>query len=407
MESESSYNLPVKNSFLWYAIFAVYIVYCLQGTLYQSGGIISMMLMLFILIVGAVNFARSVIFFRHTPACILLLAFFFILLTLAFIKSPMPKFSVACMDYISCVSQYRESCVFVLSAFTGYQIGLRKRIPDKQYLISTLILTAALCFLFYRSAARLHEIRGVEETTNNAAYSFLYLLPLAAILSIKYKRLAICLSAIVFIYVTAGAKRGAILCLILMLIYFSWWCLKHNYLSFRSFIILIILLVSFGLYFSYVFEESKYLQTRFEDTINGNSSGRDELFDDLVRHWVWEPDLQVKLLGAGTGETIPIAGNLAHNDWLELLIDNGILGVAVYALIFIYFIVFLRRRNIPVNIKLGINLWLVLWFAKTMFSMSYVSSMGGLSMMLLGVVVGNSVSEQSIAQRIKSKRNEN
>ena len=79
------------------------------------------------------------------------------------------------------------------------------------------------------------------------------------------------------------------------------------------------------------------------------------------------------LFGNGANATITIVGKNAHNDWLEILINQGLVG----GLLFAYFwYVFFRTCKIAYNrgktdeIGLSLTIIFIICFTKTFFSMS-------------------------------------
>lgn len=395
-------SLRESSSKVWYFTIIVYILYFLQGTLYPSGGGLSMSLILSVILLGLTNCIRSIIFPKRTPFVIFIAVLFFVSLTVAFIKSPAPKFSIVVGDFITSVTQYKDSIVFILSLFTGYQVGLHKKLPLSQVLVFTILLFALTLFNFFKTAATNEELRGVEESTNNAAYGFLFLLPFVAIISQKYKKIAAVLASVCFVLIVSGAKRGALICLGAMMVYLAVWYLKRYRVGLKTIAGAIVVITCASFYLVHAFNSSDYLQKRLDDTMEGNSSGRDNLYDDILSAWDNEIDWEIKLLGSGTAETVPIAGNLAHNDWLELLIDNGLFGALIYFLLFVSMISFVNRNRISATERLACMLWIVLWFVKTLFSMGYVSIMGGLTMLMLGQIIGNTVACRQERKIVKS-----
>jgi O-antigen ligase len=88
------------------------------------------------------------------------------------------------------------------------------------------------------------------------------------------------------------------------------------------------------IYFSYiVILQNDFLISRFIQAKEGNLSGRTELYSSL---WMYYKNSDIKnlLFGYGFAQSIRFVGNTAHNDWLEILIGQGIMGISLY---FFYF----------------------------------------------------------------------
>ncbi len=385
----ADYAPTPKSSWMWWVYFGLFVMYFMQGILYAEGSILSTAFGGLLIIFGGWEALRTFLRPRHLPAALWFIAALFVLLTIAFVTSPRYLFATALYDYIDTQSQYKGACAFFLSTFIGYRIGLKQQLSQKQILISAIIFAALNVLLFLKNAVTMQLERGTEENTNNSAYNFLFLLPFCAVLLDRYKLIAAALASAALVFVMAGAKRGAILCMALMILCFIVWYGRNYGISFKAVVLMTVLLVAGAWYVMYAFENNPYLQERLDSTMEGNSSARDMLYYDLWRRWTWEPDLQIKLFGLGTAQTVPIAGNFAHNDWLELLIDNGLVGALLYALIIISAAWTIVRSRISPYWKLCVMLWIVFWLAKSIFSMGYVSIFGGITMLFMGMALGN------------------
>ena len=132
---------------------------------------------------------------------------------------------------------------------------------------------------------------------------------------------------------------------------------------------------------NYLILNNEYFIYRIERTLEGDSSHRDEIYMDYLTHFIAETNFFRFVFGNGADATLSIGTNYAHNDWLELAINNGILGVAIYVW---YFIALFKdsntlRRNNPLYSKV-ILMVLIIMFASTLFSMSYASMNKALSL---------------------------
>ena len=169
-----------------------------------------------------------------------------------------------------------------------------------------------------------------------------------------------------------SAKRGAIMITGLSTAWFLYYDLKKS--TGKQKVIIVLLVVIAGLflynYISSLIEESYYLNYLFEKTIEGDSSGRDLLY---ARAWETfkSGDLINVVFGYGADSTYTLLGNRAHNDWLELLINQGIIGVLVYAFFWyqIFWYWFKSKSSIFTFAVLGSIV--IIFFMRTLFSMLY------------------------------------
>jgi hypothetical protein len=117
-----------------------------------------------------------------------------------------------------------------------------------------------------------------------------------------------------------------------------------------------------------------YLIDRFIELKDGNSSGRDSLFEDIWKYCTGtNASLSSVLFGNGINSTIIIAGNLAHNDWLELFCCCGLIGVFAYAYLFINIIRSHKAlHNSP--FKESEKYAIVILFIKSLLSQAYTTA---------------------------------
>ena len=124
-------------------------------------------------------------------------------------------------------------------------------------------------------------------------------------------------------------------------------------------------------YIADFYASSDYFQYRLENTLEGNSSNRDVFYATLVEYFINQDSLTNILFGNGAMTTIMIVGNFAHNDWLELAICQGVLGLVIYFVYFISLFVFFRKTLHNPLVYNIIGMVLMIMFASSLFSMSY------------------------------------
>lgn len=212
----------------------------------------------------------------------------------------------------------------------------------------------------------------VEEVTNNMGYLFVALIP-GVVLFKDNVKLQYCLLIICMTFVMMGMKRGSIIVGVLSLIYYLYFNFKYNNRVSKGKVVFFSILLIVAAYFitEHMMESSDYFMSRIAQTKEGNSSGRNEIYEHFWNHFKNEMDTFKFLFGNGANATLDIGVNYAHNDWLEIAINQGVLGLVVYA---IYWLCFLRTiKSIRNNktAKLVLSLTFISFFIKTLFSMSY------------------------------------
>ena len=100
------------------------------------------------------------------------------------------------------------------------------------------------------------------------------------------------------------------------------------------------------------------------------------------------------LFGYGYLGTSRLIDSSAHSDWIEVLMDYGLLGVVLYLVIFIALVKQVLRTN---NLQLKYTLLsvILIWFFKSIYSMGFVSQSFPFLMISLGTVLGRTKLERS------------
>lgn len=238
------------------------------------------------------------------------------------------------------------------------------------------LLTTFFYYRFYQEQLLLAALQGSsrEEFTNNIGYLFLSLIPLCVFLYkkplIQYIALGYCM-----VFILLAMKRGAIFIGVICLVWFLWNNMKKaNVKKKIALICLSLLLVVLGVFFvQKQMNESLYFQKRVENTLDGNSSGRDRIYGKLADYfWNGTSPFQF-ILGSGAETTVKVAGNFAHNDWLEIAVNQGLLGIFIYMFYWILFAKECLSKFYGNHEKLALQMLFVIYFMKALFSMSYGS----------------------------------
>lgn len=181
------------------------------------------------------------------------------------------------------------------------------------------MLASVFIFIDYKMTSihkMLLEGTDVDEITNNMGYLFVALIPAVAVFKnkniIQYGLLIFCM-----VFIVIGMKRGAILVGVLSILYF--------------------------LYFNF----------RYHRSI---SKVKVLIFSMLI---------------ALAGVYMGIGINYAHNDWLEIAINQGVFGLLIYAFYWLCFYKTIRQAKQNLSAKLVLTLAFISFFIMTLFSMSY------------------------------------
>lgn len=372
-----SLNPAKLNRCDWFII--VWVLYYLQGVLYSTGGAISTGLLGINLLVS-IWCAIKVWQMPHNPPYIkglnLLLIMFSIYGFALILMNPhtvhysMSGMSMASYNYIKSIY------LSILPIYAFYYFSLKGYLTAERlrWWAVVFCISCVLSYYNYMQQAmdRLLE-RGssAEEITNNAGYLFLSLIPIWVVYRrkplLQYAGLAFCMA-----FILMGMKRGAIAIGGVVVLYLIWQIIK-NARGNQRFIVIILtaVLAVVGVYFVIdLMTSSDYFLQRLEATKEGNSSGRDSLYSFFWTYFTEKADAIQYLFGRGANGTLEIYYNYAHNDWLEIAVNQGLLGIIVYA---VYWKQFYStwRQSTNIEAKTILALVGIIYFAKTIFSMSY------------------------------------
>lgn len=212
-----------------------------------------------------------------------------------------------------------------------------------------------------------------SDFTNNAGYIVLSIFPLLAVWHNR-KLIQFAITILIVFFTLISAKRGAILIAFLCFAFLVFSSFKNKQKRGNKLIVLVTILVSMVILYQLIlmqFSHNEYLMNRLYSTRDGNYSGRDVLYAYFIDYYFNVYDILHKLFGGGADHTIEIYDNYAHNDWIEILINNGLLGFFVYLFFWLAIIrTWLSQRQIPLYYE-TLGLYIMVYFCRTFFSMSY------------------------------------
>lgn len=272
-------------------------------------------------------------------------------------------------------------------------LGKKDVMTDKFFVIVSIVFLVASVFSFYHAqAGALERIDNdsIMDVTVNATSKFLFLLPMVFLLKNDIQRLLV--MGVIIFFLLMGAKRGNILAAVFPVVLIVWYMLKDSLHSVGKTVLVIAAMVVLG-YFAYNwFLNNDYLMHRLEQTVEGNSSGRDVIYAHAWQAWSTSNSAVRYALGYGFDGIVhhpTMFGMHAHNDWLEILVDYGLIGIFSYLLIFISFAVLIARTK-DLQTKMVLLSAVSIWFFKTLYSMGFTEGNMCMLMMSLGTAIGQS-----------------
>lgn len=310
-------------------------LYYLQGTLYAYGSIwgklILMALFVYSLLYIFFNFKLyNSKYFGALISIILLFVIYTIFSCLfgeTFVHNGIVKGKTDMLKNI---------CISLFPIFCYYGFARKGYLTRSWFKYGTLIFLLLSISSFYweqsyRLAQAIDAGSSREEFTNNTGYLFAAIIPLLVLADSKlwYKYTLIAVSSI---YVLFAMKRGAILISIVAVAIFFWYSLKRSkgQKKILIFSLGVTVMIVLSQVVSYRLENSDYFNNRLQQTAEGSTSGRDEMYSKMINYFLNDSSVFSMLFGNGIDGTVLLFGNGAHNDWIEIAIDMGILGLAFY-----------------------------------------------------------------------------
>src|SRR5690554_212668 len=361
-------------------------LYFAQGAFYPTSSVIAKLFLLFILLISSFYFIKSLLekrvrkgFFYYAWGALLLVNTFGF-----FLEGNFGGVYLA---------QYRNILTALLPFFPFYYLASRGNLTDKHLRYFSLIMLPIFIASFFSSRNDLlsQSLNDSENVVTNTAYLFVVLIPYIFLWG-KQKLIATAGMVLLLFFIIQGAKRGALIVALMGCSIFIYYLLSsvEPRKRLQSFLVA---LVGIGLLAVYVYDfyiSNEFLINRMQKISDGGS-GRDFIYLNLLNNWYESNSIINYLFGFGFVSTIKYSGSghLAHNDWLELLTNFGLLGVTIYAFVFFSALRFILNRNIVKEHRLIMLAIVSMWFLKTLFSVYYTGSSTAFTSILLGYLFGS------------------
>ena len=375
-------------------------LYNLQGVLYGSGGIVSRTLLLLFLLLSLYYIGVVLLKYKISRSFKCISLFFAVL----FIYGLFLLFSKDVLYATGNVVPRFEYLKSVMLSFgpvyACYHFSKQHTLTASSIRIWVYVYIVVATLSFLNTQYNVMALNDTDAVTNNMAYSFVALIPTVFLFDKKpvfqYLIIGYCL-----IFILLGMKRGAILIGVLSLLYFIYYALSQQSKKYKfSSALFTLLLIAVLLYvINDMVSSNDYFMSRVESTVSGDTSGRDELYSAYLNHFLTEQNFVNFIFGHGANGSIRIFYDYAHNDWLELAINQGILGLFLYLL---YWLGLYKYRAMSKHnnvIRAYFTLFIMVFFMKSLFSMSYNMSIYASS--VLGYMIAKVDEEQSLINRNK------
>ena len=275
--------------------------------------------------------------------------------------------------------------ISLLPIYAFYGLTKQGRFSEKiiRFWVPVLIVVAFYSFIHYENQM-LEELGKTAEEglTNNQSYLFLAILPSLLFIErplLRYAYLAICV-----IFIVISMKRGAMLvgfiCL-LWFIFFSFGTIGKKYRVWGIFAIILAGVITYNILYSEL-SDNAYFLMRYNDTLEGYSSGRDNLYTKAIHAFFNDYDVFSFLFGKGAYASLQVLGKFAHNDWLEILVCQGLIGFVIYIRYWFLFIKTSLHNGQEKSLITAFRMAILIMFMTSLYSMSYSSTPFAISMVI-------------------------
>lgn len=248
-----------------------------------------------------------------------------------------------------------------------------------------IFVIAAAIFYRYKESVFLEEFFELADYgfTNNASTVFTGLLVL---LLLSDKKLIVWGGfAICWFFLITSSKRGNMVEALIptMILFFQ--VIKTGKRKFWTFL-LTVAIFAIGIYYGIqVFNENAFLVSK----LDAGSNGRDRIWATLLDEWSGSTNFLKIIFGYGLSGTVELThGMPAHNDWLEILVDYGLVGLAMQIGIFVSLFKFLKIKS---PYRLVFIAAVGVWFMKSLVSMGFTDPLNVFTFVTLGIVMSRTL----------------
>lgn len=272
--------------------------------------------------------------------------------------------------------------LFIFSYFN------KKRLVTDKFIITASIGLTLGCLVYYThyQAVLIESLANGDDMQVNASSVFLFLIPL--LFYVKNKWIALVEFGICIFFIVSAVKRGNIVAAVIPVILF----VRYRLTEFRSNkkmgVIFIFAVIGGGFYLREYLLNNDFFLYRMEETMEGNTSNRDRIYWDALSAWSNSSGIN-SIIGNGYDATLKLIRVHAHCDWLEILVDYGVMGVMIYISLFLSTFLSYRRSTELVDRYVIISC-LCIWGIKSLISMAYIESWMMIMMLTLGIAVTGS-----------------
>lgn len=365
----------------------IFILYSLNGVVYENG-MITNLLMVFSVLFSSYYCVLSNL--KYNNKFLRVLTIFIIVYVVYFLLTPNQVVYSIIGSPITKLYTIKIVLFALSSFFPFYYIATKYdySVDNKKIVLFYLILFF-ISIVKYITRRNELDFEGVEGGVN-VAYTFVACLPIAAIF-MKRNFIFYAIIGILMVLIIVAMKRGAIIVGLMMILVCIYRTLKMKSKANSNKITNVIVVIFFAAILSLIAYNSvvtnEALLNRFSEISEGGS-GRDMIYTTLLNKWIKPDEATNFVFGYGMNTTVKFTGFFAHNDWLEVAITCGLLGIFIYIMM-IYRLYKCGKSTQDYVGQTIVMMVVVAWFMSSLFSMFYSSTLTFVYMMLIGIILGN------------------
>lgn len=369
-------------------LFILFAIYFAQGTFYTQGSIVAQGSLAIILIISAFYFIKTLFETNNKSNFYKAWTVFILINATGFVFS-------ANIRHPNHISMFKGILTTSLSLYPFYYFAQNGLLKSKHLLRFFIVMLPIVIFqyFFYANMRLAEHLSNDPDIVNNIGYSFVALVPFVFIFK-KKRFYAIVSIMILLFFIIQSGKRGAFIAGMIGLmgfIYFQLRTVEKKY-RYRSYLIVFISVLALSYFVYDTFQNNEFLIARMQKIGDeGGSSGRNIIFSNIFNAWLNSDNMFNLLFGFGFAASLNLSGlgSYAHNDWLEILSNFGIIGVFIYGFLFYTVIKYINNKEWDNDKRILLLTIVLIWIMNTFVVNSYTSMNGYIQSMFLAYLIGS------------------
>lgn len=311
--------------------------------------------------------------------------------------SPKQVYSIAYGVYKN-TSQILTATLINMGIFFTTFILFKRNVLTKNNLYYIVIIIFMMSIYSYFDTSSGLDYSSTHGIANNMGYPLITFFILSSIKG--FSKINFVTFFITSLLIILSAKRGAIICLALMSFLFFYY--RYSLLPVVKRILLFAFCTSlFSMTSIFIYFSNSNLQRKIESALEGDTSGRDTMYGILWDKW-FQSNTYEKIFGLQYAGTYKIYGFDAHNDWLELLIGQGLLGCTVYLLFLVILGIYymkLKKYFLPHEKFIYVSIY-SMWIIRTFISQIFYNNEAKYFMLIISILLCTSIYRSRIKNTI-------